>query len=94
MKLTTQLVNSKPELPLVENINENCQLEIKMKTAEFLKDEADTFGKQDPFIQFIYEGRKLKTEVQDDAGKKASFNDIFVLDNVEEQAKGANSITM
>ena len=58
MKLSTQLINVQPDPPLIENINENCQLEIRLKSAEFLKDEADALGKQDPFIQFIYEGRK------------------------------------
>lgn len=55
-----------------------------MISAEFLKDEGDALGKQDPFLSFKYEGKQLKTLVKDDAGKKASFDDVFLLDNVEE----------
>lgn len=43
----------------------------------------DTFGKQDPYIQFSYEDMVLKTEVQDDAGLNAKFTDEFMLENIE-----------
>lgn len=65
-----------------------------MKAAEFLKDEGDAFGKQDPFLQFIYEDNKYKTDVQDDAGLKASYNDVFLLENVEEQARGGKDLVV
>ena len=50
--------------------------------ANFVKD-MDAVGKQDPYIQFRYDGRDLKTRVQESAGTKASFTDQFVLDNIE-----------
>lgn len=55
-----------------------------MKQAEFLKDDGDAMGKQDPFLAFEYEGRSFKTAVQDDAGKSATYDDVFLLENVEE----------
>jgi len=42
--------------------------------ANFVKD-MDAFGKQDPYIQFRYDDRDLKTRVHEDAGLKASFAD-------------------
>ena len=65
-----------------------------MISAEFLKDEGDTLGNQDPFLQFIYEDKPFKTAVQDDAGKKATYNDVFLLENVEEQARGGKDLVM
>lgn len=50
VKLTTQLLAVKPDPPIYSEINYNCQLEIKMKGAEFLKDDGDALGKQDPFL--------------------------------------------
>ena len=48
MKLSTQHCPAKPDPPLFKNINYNCQLEIKMVQAEFLKDDADAMGKIRP----------------------------------------------
>ena len=45
LKLTTQLVPVEPDPPLYKSINYNCYLEIKMVSAEFLKDEGDAIGK-------------------------------------------------
>jgi len=53
-----------------------------MEEANFLKD-TDLIGKQDPYIQFIYEDSLFTTAIQDDAGLHAVFNDIFMLENVE-----------
>ena len=58
-----------------------------MVQAEFLKDEGDVMGKQDPYLAFEYEGRKFKTAVKDDAGKSAKYDDVFLLEHVEEQAR-------
>ena len=38
--------------------------------AHFVKD-TDLFGKQDPFIRFVYDGMTMDTDVKDDAGKDA-----------------------
>jgi hypothetical protein len=43
--LSTELIHPDPDPPLIETINYNCQVEIKMVSAEFLKDEADALGK-------------------------------------------------
>jgi len=44
LKLSTQLVFVQPDPPLNPRCNYNCQLEIKMKEATFLKD-SDLIGK-------------------------------------------------
>lgn len=49
IKLSTQLVFVLPDPPLNPRCNYNCQLEIKMKEATFLKD-SDLIGKQDPYL--------------------------------------------
>ena len=49
--------------------------------AKFLKD-ADVWGKQDPFVQFRYNGKMLKTSVKAGAGKEATWNEEFTLDNI------------
>ena len=82
VKLSTQLILVQPDPPVNPRLNYNCQLEIKIREATFLKD-SDAFGKQDPYLQFQYDGRDLKTEVQDDAGLKANFDDVFLLENLE-----------
>jgi Ca2+-dependent lipid-binding protein len=51
-------------------------MRIIIKSATFLKD-ADTFGKQDPYIKFKYEDKELKTDVKDDAGLAAEWNETF-----------------
>jgi Ca2+-dependent lipid-binding protein len=56
---------------------------LHIKEATYLKD-ADMFGKQDPFCDFTYGGKKYKTAVQDDAGKKANFNEKFELEDLHE----------
>lgn len=42
----------------------------------------------------MYEGLPFKTAVSDDAGKKATYDDIFLLENVEEQARGGKDLVM
>lgn len=52
IKVSTQLVCAKPDPPIFKNINYNCQLELKMVSADFLKDDGDAMGKQDPYLAF------------------------------------------
>ena len=42
----------------------------------------DTFGKQDPFAQFLYDQEKIKTKVIDNGGKIAVWNEEFELKNI------------
>ena len=51
-------------------------MKIIIKEASFLKD-ADTFGKQDPYIKFKYENKEYQTDVKDDAGKQARWDETF-----------------
>jgi len=60
----------------------NARIELTIKSAKFYED-ADAWGKQDPFIQFKYMGKLNKTSVKDDAGKKAKWNEKFILENIQ-----------
>ena len=64
----------------VNQVNENCYIQIQIKEANFLKDDGDVIGKQDPFVCFVHDGKKFKTETHQNAGKEARFNDVFRLE--------------
>jgi Ca2+-dependent lipid-binding protein len=51
-------------------------MRIVIKSASFLKD-SDLIGKQDPYIKFKYEDKDLQTDVKDDAGLNAEWNEVF-----------------
>ena len=92
--MSTQLVFSQPDPLLIENINSNCQLQVKVFEAIFLKDEGDLLGKQDPYLAFKYQDKEVRTKVQDGAGKEAKFDDVFILDNIESSAKNGKELVM
>ena len=50
-------------------------------------------GKQDPFIRFMYDGKKMDTDVKDDAGKDAKWNETFQFPNVFQRLKGEDTLT-
>jgi len=45
----------------------------------------DTFGKQDPYIKFIYDEVVYKSTVAKDAGLNAKFTDEFFLEDIEQE---------
>ena len=92
VKLSTQLVFAQPEPPLFATINYNCQLEVKMLEAHFFKDSGDDFGKQDPYLAFKCCGQEYRTKVKDDAGKDATFDDVFLVSKVENAAKAGEAL--
>jgi len=51
-------------------------LKVIVHEAHFLKD-SDFIGKQDPFIRFVYDGKSFDTDVKDDAGKDAKWDETF-----------------
>jgi len=81
LKFQTKFIWMKPDPPPNPLLNANCRLNLIIKSATFLKD-ADTFGKQDPYIKFLYNGKKVETDVKDDAGKAAEWNEKFCLSGV------------
>lgn len=91
--ITTQfeIIDAEPE-PL-KDINLNSTLKVLVKEATFLKD-FDTFGKQDPFAQFLYDQEKLKTRVIEDGGKKAVWDEEFELKNIMQQIKLKQSFVL
>lgn len=70
-----------PKPQICELLDEKSMLRIIIQEATFRKD-SDFFGKQDPYIRFKYNNIDLATEVQDDAGKKAKWNETFQLPNI------------
>lgn len=64
-------------------LNQFCMLEMVIVKASFLKD-ADMVGKQDPYISFMYNGKKVRTDTKDDAGKNADWNEKFCLTQVQQ----------
>ena len=68
-------------------VNSNCYIQLQILEANFLKDDGDAFGKQDPFVKFIYNGKPLRTATHDDAGKHAKFTEVFKLEEVDKPIK-------
>ena len=56
-------------------------IKIYVIDASFLKD-GDTFGKQDPYVQFNFGDKTLETDVIDDGGLYAKFDTTFLLPGV------------
>ena len=61
--------------------------------AKFYQD-ADVFGKQDPFIQFKYNGKLIKTSVKAGAGKEATWNEEFTLVDIGKAVKAGEKLTL
>lgn len=60
-----------------ELLDKKSLLRVIIHEANFLKDDADFIGKQDPFIRFAYDGKSYETDVKDNAGKHAKFDETF-----------------
>jgi hypothetical protein len=58
-----------------------------------LKD-ADIFGNQDPFIEWKFNDKTMQTTVKDDAGKEATWDETFVLENVFEAVLNGEELVM
>lgn len=65
-------------------LNNKCRLELTIVAGTWFKD-ADMFGKQDPYVQWMYGKEKMQTSVKDEAGKEAQWDEKFVLKNIREQ---------
>ena len=78
---------------MAKALNANCTIKLKVVSATFLKD-ADTFGKQDPFVKIPHGGKTYKTEVIDEGGKTPVWNEEFELEFVEKEVKGGGSLIL
>ena len=63
--------------PSHELLDKKSLFKVIVHQASFLKDTGDLIGKQDPFIRFKYEGKNMDTDVKDDAGKFAKWDETF-----------------
>ena len=59
------------------------KLILTILRATFVKNH-DTFGNQDPYFKFKYNGKQLKTSTKTGAGKAATWEESFTLDNVDQ----------
>ena len=91
IKITVQFVKREVD-PIPERINARCQLQLTINKATFLKD-ADIFGNQDPYIEWKLNGETMQTTVKDDAGKSATWDETFVLENVYEAVLNGDELT-
>ena len=66
------------------------KLKLVIKSAKFNVDLDGGFfdGKQDPRIEFQFAGKDLQTTTKDDAGKEATWNEEFMLEDVAMEIKG------
>lgn len=53
-------------------------LTLKIIQGRLTRD-VETFGKQDPYIKFVYMGEKRKTRVHEGGGKEPVWNEEFVI---------------
>lgn len=81
---TTQFIWRKPDPPPNPLLDSFSRLYVTIVSASFLKD-SDLFGKQDPFVRFEYGGKTLETDVMDNAGLNAKFNQKFCLTNIQKE---------
>jgi hypothetical protein len=65
-------------IPRTIDLNKKSRLVLKIVDATFLED-ADLFGKQDPFIKWKYGRSFFQTTVKHDAGKYAKWDEVFYL---------------
>lgn len=91
VKVTTQFVVREAD-PVPERLNAKCKLQLTINKATFLKD-ADIFGNQDPYIEWQFNGQTMQTTVKDDAGKSATWDETFTLDNVLEPVLNGEELT-
>jgi Ca2+-dependent lipid-binding protein len=62
-------------------LNRNCKLKVTVESATFLKD-ADTWGKQDPFVMIECADYRYKTKVIEEGGKNCTWNEEFTMREV------------
>jgi len=66
---------------------------LTILSAKFNEDN-DSWGKQDPFIQFKYNGRLLKTSTKGDAGRRATWNETFTLDDIHREIRSGGKLRL
>ena len=78
--------------PAHEFLDKKSLLKVIVHEASFLKDGGDLIGKQDPFIRFKYDGKDYDTDVKDDAGKYAKWDETFQFPNILQRVKAGDQL--
>ena len=78
--------------PSHELLDKKSLFKIIVHQANFLKDTGDLIGKQDPFIRFKYEGNIMETDVKNDAGKFAKWDETFQFPNIALQVRNEEQL--
>ena len=60
-------------------------IKLTIESATFKFDDKDAFSKQDPFIEFKYRDEVFCTDVKEEAGKMAIWNQEFILKDLHEE---------
>ena len=68
---------------MAKQVNSNCYIQLTILEANFLRDDGDTFGKQDPFARFEHLGEKHRTKTHEDGGRHADFGEVFELGSID-----------
>ena len=69
LQISTQLIWYEVD-PMPTRINNKCKLQLTIVSGSWFAD-ADIFGKQDPYVQWMYGKDKMQSTVKDEAGKEA-----------------------
>ena len=93
VEFETKFIHQAPDPDPNPKLNSTCLLEITIEKATFLKD-ADLIGKQDPYIQFMYNNKKVRTETKDGAGKQAEWNEKFCLTNIDQFVNAGKKLVL
>lgn len=75
---------------VVQKVHPKPEIKLIIWNAKFNKDCADWISKQDPYVQFKYGGKTLRTKTKWNAGKVALWNEEFTLENIDSEIASGN----
>ena len=78
---------------MAKQLNPNCKLKLTIVSAQYLKD-ADTFGKQDPFVKVECATYTYKTRVLEEGGKTPVWNEEFGMREVSREVDQNGSLVL
>ena len=74
-------------------LNANCKLKLTVISAHFLAD-ADTFGKQDPFVKVECATYNYKTKVIEEGGKDVTWNEEFEMREISREIENNGNLVL
>jgi len=92
LQITTQFIWADVD-PIPSRLNSKCKLILTIVSGTWLAD-ADLFGKQDPYVQWTFGKSIVKTTVKDEAGKEATWDEKFTLNNIKGQILNGEELVL